>query len=707
MNKPWKKLRGRCRPLRTHPGGMLFGPTGARLWCDYLDSAPGFQGRIDFIHKQNLPLIFTVRREGKPALLRPMMSEWSPEEGLCTYEDADVFFTERKLLTWEDTALSLQTWENRADKPLVLCLTLPDGAALGEPYCFGEGPHGVKPVMCVCAGNAWPDGRVTVAPGERATLWLCAAFGLAGEENGLAELAGALARASKPETVLSEKREAYDEWFQSAPCFACSDELMTRAWWYRFYILRKNLADPRLGALRHPVFYEGRSHRMEKTPGQAKGWEFSRLIPLSTPLTMLDAAYLHGQNEVVRGGFRSLVDAADAEGAFVVTAVDERTKEYAHFAAWALYRYALLTGDMELVCEVLEAFKRDAKTVYNRHKSKNDDLQVCYTHALTGKEYQPGFWYFAEGGWPDKVRPAGAGYTPLKRVDSSVYMYLNCLGLSRLCEAVGDTDEAFFARRAEAIGKQIVEKMWDEETGCFYDLHAETDEMAMVKHIVAFDPFWAGLTGKEHLPALELLTSPELFARGSGFASVAADCPVYSASGGWKGDYFKGRDGCMWNGPSWPYTQAIALDALGEQSIGQGHRYDVAFREQLEQYTLQHFRFGDVEEPYLVEHYNCETGEMLSDEPDYNHSYYVDLIARYVAGVHPTEQGIRFEPLNMGLSWLKLEGLYVRGHRVDVTWQARKGLLPEDMPVGWRVMVDGELRWQSGNNTAADIPLNK
>ena len=40
-----------------------------------------------------------------------------------------------------------------------------------------------------------------------------------------------------------------------------------------------------------------------------------------------------------------------------------------------------------------------------------------------------------------------------------------------------------------------------------------------------------------------------------------------------------------------------------------------------------------------MEHYNAETGEMLSDEPDYNHSFYIDLIIRQVAGLEPTEDG--------------------------------------------------------------------
>ena len=58
-------LSCRNRSLRKHPGKLLLGPTGARLWADCLERAPGFMGCVDFIHKLNLPLLFTVRMKGR------------------------------------------------------------------------------------------------------------------------------------------------------------------------------------------------------------------------------------------------------------------------------------------------------------------------------------------------------------------------------------------------------------------------------------------------------------------------------------------------------------------------------------------------------------------------------------------------------------------------------------------------------------------
>ena len=82
-----------------------------------------------------------------------------------------------------------------------------------------------------------------------------------------------------------------------------------------------------------------------------------------------------------------------------------------------------------------------------------------------------------------------------------------------------------------------------------------------------------------------------------------------------------------------------------------------------------------------MEHYNAETGEMLSDEPDYNPSFYIDLIIRQVAGLEPTEDGFEVEPLETGLEWFRLERVMLRGHRVDIGYRLGEGM---------KVLVDGK-----------------
>lgn len=55
-----EELKAGRKALHSVPGSLLLGSTGARLWADYVTSAPGFVGRFDFIHKVNIPLLFTL-----------------------------------------------------------------------------------------------------------------------------------------------------------------------------------------------------------------------------------------------------------------------------------------------------------------------------------------------------------------------------------------------------------------------------------------------------------------------------------------------------------------------------------------------------------------------------------------------------------------------------------------------------------------------
>ncbi len=684
-------LTCRNRSFRTHPGKLLLGPTGRRLWMDYLDPAPGFSGRADFIHKMNLPLLFSVAREGCGKDLEPISALWQPDESVFSFQSASFSFCERKTVTWEDQAISLQTWENRSGRAMTLRLLLPEGADADRPFVFPCTNHGITPVMCFAAGPEWTDGALTLAPGEKRTFLLAAAVGLAGEEEEMAAGLSALFSAGDPERLMQEKADAYMRWFEDVPAFDCDDPLMKKCWYYRFYILRKNLSEPRLGHLPGRCMYEGRSHAMQKTPFRASGWEFPRVIPLSTPLQVTDARWLKTGDEA-REALRALTHCLDENGIFAVTSVDTVFKEYANYASWALYLYWQVTGDLSFVREVLPFFKTDARNVFASTRGAGDSLQIERTHALTGKEYQPSYWFFTRDFFPRTVRPAREGYTPLKRVDRSVYTYLNYTGLARLCRLTGDGDAEEFAAEAARIRKDILDKMWDPVSCCFYDLHHETDEKAFVKNIVAFYPLWAEITGQEHLQAFDYLLSPQYFALGSGFASAAADCPAFSPNGGWRGDYIKGRNGCMWNGPSWPYTTGIALDALAKQSKQNGHGYDEAFEKYLKEYTLEHFRFGDAEQPYLVEFYDSRTGEPLSDEPDYSHSFYIDLIVRHIAGVEPGPDGLWFQPVKTGLAWFALKDVRVQGRSVSVYYQQPGcGHFP-NLSDGYTVEIDGSTR---------------
>ncbi len=695
------ELQQKNRTLRTLPGRLLLGPTGSRLFADYLEPAAGFLGRIDFIHKLNLPGIFWVEREEGP-FLEPVEAIWRPSFLTLRRENSSFAFEEHKFITWEDCAVSCQKWVNKTQRTMKLFFRMPQdcwqikqdgGCVLLERSCAC---HGLHLVGAVCSDNGIHlQGTLEVPAGESTEFVLAAAIGEKGSED-LKDTAGRvkkyLSQSSRVLACVEGQQREYGAWFEDVPSFESDDALLNKTWKYRWFLLRHNYAEPHCGNMRHGMFYEGRSHKTVKDLYEPKGHEFTQLIPLSTPLHLLDCRWKKDGTPCMEA-VRSLVDSADGQGLFHTMMVDKTGAVYGNFAGWALYQLYLAKRDKPFLKEVLGAFQKNVWGVWESSKNGQDDLPVCRDHRRTGKEYQPSFWYFRN--FPDNARDNDS-FDWMKRVDLAVYLYLNGLGVAKLCEITKDKGAASLYRLAQRLKEQILEKMWDEKTSFFYDLHHETGEKAMVRNVVGIYPLWAQITEEKHLPLLRSYFSPEGFATGSGFASVSRDCPVFAPQGGWKGSFFKGRNGCMWDGPSWPYTTGVALDAIALQSKRWGHRFDGAFGKYLREYSLEHYRGNCLEEPYLVEHYDPVTGEALSDEADYLHSFYIDLIVRHVAGITPTENGIEIDPLDVGLERFTLENLFVGEKVISVSYEKNQY---------YRVKADGETVFEAKEPKKAFVKL--
>lgn len=711
-----RQLQCRNRSLKAYPGKMLFGPAGNRLFIDYLEKRPGFTGRIDFIHKCNIPALFEVTCS---ALCDWDTAEctWSPSCMVMEYEDENVAFLERKTITEEDAALSVQTWRNKGKDTLELVF-VPGGAqwnveAAGEYTFFLSTPvlgHGFA-VGAAAGWNASGSARRSIGPGEELTFLAAACagnlqteerrtlsarldqlLGMGGDERGIRDL-------------LEECGRRYQSFFDSIPVFRSSDKVLERAWYYRWYILRNCIARPSYGYLPGTVMYEGRGHKVGKAPLQPKGWEFCRLICLSTPLHLTDMAFFHDRetvHEIIRSFFRCQREDGIVESAFV----DHYGSPFCNFIVWAVYRQYLMDGDLNFVREILPALIRYVDGNRKEYRSEADELQVEVRHQRTGKEFQPSYWYFS--GYPRNPKAEGA-MTPLKRVDRTIYHYLNVLGCSRLMKAAGNHGWSAYEELAGTIAAQVNEKMWDDESGFYYDLHYLTDEMAMVKNIVGIYPYWAGI-GKDmgenasSPRGLAYLFSEEHFAAGSCFATVAADCPAYAPSGGWMG-VRGGRNSCMWNGPSWPYTNGVALDAVGRESKRRKHCYDAEFARFLREYAWQHFDGKKLDQPYLVEQYHAVTGEPMSDEPDYNHSYFLRLIVEYVCGVEVEEEQLVVDPLRLGLSHFELENLKIRDGSYDIRYREPRGDAAEGED-GLRIYRDGRLVHSGSGLERVVIPIS-
>lgn len=696
MEQYREPLRYRNRCLRTLSGAQLFGPAGNRLAVDVLDHQPGFSGSIDFIHKMNITRLFTVSCDCGVDFSQSD-AVWHPTHLSQALETDALVFSERKTLAPDDAALSLMRFRNVSGEAFTLSFhsgpvgftvaaaeTLEDDRLLH----YAESPElrfGIRLGIAAC----WsvPGSRLTLKPGGEVCISALAVVGnlLTETPESLKNRAKALLKEAlaAPDALFDRMVAEHQAFYDRAPEFLCDDKLINACWQYRWYILKNTVSRPGMGRFPRAVMYEGRDHRMRKTPLEPSGWEFSKLIPLSTPLQVNDLRW-HPDHALTRDIIRSAFAAQDENGLLLTAYVSGAAKSYANYLPWAIWLNYLVDGDKAFLREMLPLIEKYLAGHEKTYGNPADSLLIERTHALTGKEYQPSYWYFHD--FPPNPKDT-AGFTPLKRVDRSVYHCLNLRGMANMLEALGREEAALYRDRERAVANDIRRKMWDEDSGFYYDLHHETDEKALVRNIVGVYPFWAGLDGQGRERGILPLLDENAFATGSGYASVSRDCPVFSPAGGWKGLYFKGRDGCVWCGPSWPYTTGIALEALAAESLRQEHRYDSQFSEAFRQYTRQHFRDGDRRRPYLVEHYNALTGEPLSDEVDYNHSFWLDIVVRFVAGLEVYPDYLEVRPLNTHLRWFSLSGLQIRGHQVSIS-MARAGN-PQGLPEGLVLTVDG------------------
>ena len=649
-------LTGGRRRLRTRPEKILMDADGTRLWADYMDVAPGFCGRFDFIHKINIPCLFYVECSVID-YYEPSSVIWKPSHIELNFERNGVCLHEKKFITWDNAAISCMVWENKGDVPFGLKLI--SGTKDGS----FETTYGRRIVTSLfCNGERRDFGKWEVAPGEKVELCVAMQLCLDGEMEKMEQACRKLRECfCNIETAVQTQKQEYQEWFDKAPCFESDQPLIDKTWAYRWYILRHNLMNPEIGRLKETFFCEGRSHKMGKEPWHPEGWEFSKLIPLSVPMHLLDLRWYRDKGYGI-SELHVMRDNQDENGEFRCAKVDWQGNPYANFFGWSVWQYYLSSGDMKFVGEALPVVKKQIEAWKKKYGNQEDSLLIQYVHQLTGMEYQPSYWYFH--GYPKECQDPNL-YTPVKRVDRNVYHYLNMLGTSFLCEIYDDPDGKKYRREAERVRKDILQLMWDEKTQFFYDLHYQTNEKALVKNIVGFLPFFAGITEEKHENGLKWLFTEE-FNTPCPFPSVSTQCPVYSAEGGWQGWFFKGRNGCIWNGPAWPFANSMILDGLAKESRKRNHKWDEKFAAYFMKFTEMHYNGGDGMVPYLVEHYNSMTGECISDDVDYSHSYYIDLIVSYVAGLIIKPGKIEVDPLELGLKRFRLSNIYVQGHVVEI-----------------------------------------
>jgi hypothetical protein len=520
---------------------------------------------------------------------------------------------------------------------------------------------------------------IEVAPGQTQVIQFGAStnldrnLGLLHLQNDLQQDVAALSRAN------------WQEWFASVPYFECSDPYLQKYYWYRWYGIRLLMVD--IGGHRiegeegirfpYPCVFEGiggfRSH-----------------ISYSAQCHMLEAGW-RSDPALAFGSMEGMFAAQEHSGylpGHLYLWRSTRGFYHANWGANALQLYHI-TGDREFVERNYPNLARYGE-YFERDRDREDShLYDIVDQGETGQEYMSRY-LFVDDSADDWRR------IQLKGVDATVYLYQLQRALGEMAMLLGKAEEAaVWNRKADATREAVRTKMWDPERGFFFDVDPRTGERSPYAAAVGLYPFLCDIAGPEHLTAIRdhLLNADEFWTPHPVPASSKQD-PFFSADAEWKGR----RMSCPWNGRVWPMTNSHVAEALAKAAdLDPELRAPAA--EMIQKFVRMMFFDGDPERPNCFEHYNPETGtpSMYRGVDDYQHSWVVDLIVKYLAGIRPGPANtLTIDPLPFPVERFALKGVRYRGHSIDVEYDDNAGL---------NVKVNGEEKASNAELIRLDLSL--
>ena len=474
--------------------------------------------------------------------------------------------------------------------------------------------------------------------------------------------------------ALSE--ESWRTFFEGVPQFACSDPYLTTYYWYRWYGLRLNMLNTRLGNYSEPAVAEGVGY-------------FRVPISYSAQCHMLEARWLHDPR-VAQGSFLNFARNQREDGSLPNHIhVNFVAEQGIYHADWGqrLLDVHHVHPDLDFLAEAYPVLERYAEYFYRERDPRNSGLYDFVNQWESGQEYMSRYVWV-----DDEADEWKAMKRPLKGLDASIYIYRLEKALCEVSTLLGKGEETIWLERAEHTRAAILKHCWDEELQAFVDVSPELKRSGLV-FAISFYPFFTDLVSEHHLPSLErhLFNPAEFWTEYPVPASPKTD-PYYSAEPAWKGK----RTNCPWNGRTWPMTNSHVAEAIVGAS-----RLEPDLRERaaqfIESFIKMMFFEGDVTRPNCFEHYNPETGKasVYRGIDDYQHSWVVDLVIKYVVGLRPEVGHILIDPLPFGLEGFELRDARVRGHRIDVVKDA----------AGFRVRLDGEEVHTSQDVEAVELAI--
>lgn len=476
-----------------------------------------------------------------------------------------------------------------------------------------------------------------------------------------------VARVLSLEDPLSHHVRTYSRWYDdNIAYFECSDPWVTKTYYHRWYLVRKNLMLPGLGRMKWWCCSEGRG---------GSAW-YAQVISFGAPHHIRELRWLRDPR-YVRGVIRTWMHNARGDGVFG-DAVEPEAPRGGYFCEWitsTVWDAHLVHPDRALLEEVFPAMVRNVqgqKRGWDRDGDGLLSLVMPGETARTGMEYTPSW----------KMFPAGERVV---RVDYTSELYGNAVGAARAAEALGEKDAARELRELSAkVRHALQERCWDDEKKFFFHLREKDYRKAYSWEISLLYPWYFRMpeAGKGFEAAFEHVVNPEEFWTPWPVASLSRADERYS-------------DKSYWNGPSWPHANSVAVVALANAI--RTYKSPVVKKEHIlhlfSTYGRCQYLDHDIRYPDTRELYSGVTGRMRGDR-EYLHSTYADGLLTVILGIIPREDDIlEIDPLLPERAWdyFVLDGQRYRGHDVTIAYR-RPGAQEEaaaHIPEGMTVWVDG------------------
>ncbi len=474
--------------------------------------------------------------------------------------------------------------------------------------------------------------------------------------------------------ILADQVQATAAWFDaSVPYFDCSDEFVRKLYYHRAFLLRKNLLDPKLGALKHPTFSAGRWR---------SAWD-SNVLSAAAGHQIREARWLRDP-KFWRGHLQTWAENARPDGVYPgqITPAGPGDGQAADWITATAWDGHLVHPSREALAPLISTLAASVRGAQKAFDPDDDGLLRADSHRSVGLPYQPAF--FAAGNFKlsaDLQEPAVPA--SLERVDRTAYQYSNAVAVAKLYRLLGQAEPAKeFEALAAKIQKAMTTTMWRPEGKFFFALNAEDRAVVDVKEIAGVAPFYVGLApvGQGFEAAWASILDPEQFWTPWPVASASRQNPAYSQDG-WPQAETPVTPGLA-NGPTWPHANAIVLSAMARTLRSDrtltGRAKESASpltRERLwelfSSFTKAQFRDQDLVQPWTGVVYNGVGGQWQTAERDDLQSTWLDVLIPDLIGLVPREDEIlELDPLlpPEALGHFVLDGVRYHGHDVTVVW---------------------------------------